>query len=154
MLNRNTLLIATFAIGTTVGAIASELASNGLYVFKAGDSIVAAEVNSNFDLLYSKMEALRKRSVTNILDSYPGSLECAGDDNSIGNIRFNVDGTISSNTIYAGATEWAHAEGVDQIVVNTVPPISLSVSYSETASSAPIRLEPIVGSVGYFCGKI
>ncbi|MBK8187849.1 MAG: hypothetical protein IPK77_11755 [Cellvibrio sp.] len=93
---KNILLLAVFFVGACFGAVASEIAKNGLFVFRAGDPILASEVNANFDLILKRIEVLESTlGINSIEKTIVGVWDCTGDSPSTIYIVFRADGIYS-----------------------------------------------------------
>ena len=125
-MRKNIVTALIFTSGITLGAIASEVAENGLYKFVAGDPIMASEVNANFDYLLQKVTILEAKLASyerdGTLDPVIGSWSCAAADGSSGFIVFRDTGGYSETgvSIFNGwASAWARAsEGIYIITGN------------------------------------
>jgi len=120
IMKRNVILSSIFTLGIAVGAIASEIAENGLYQFNSGDPILASEVNANFTYLLQKITILEAKLASyesnGTLDPVIGSWSCIAGDGTSGFIVFRDGGGYSESgvSIFNGwASAWARAaEGV------------------------------------------
>lgn len=133
-------LPAVFISGITLGVGASEIANNGLFVFKSGDPIIASEVNANFEYLNTKIEEIKAFSVvTN------KSFTCDGDQGGHGEFRLNGNKTIENNDIFpigGPATNWDYSVKTGKFTLNTTPATLLSISYNYDEAHYVLRIVP------------
>lgn len=100
--------IAVFLLGGALGAIASEQLNNGLYQFKAGDNIVASEVNANFTLLNNKIEEMK--ALDHTIEIPLNCKDSSGVE--AGYFYLLRNKTILDNTIFTNngpATHWSYS---------------------------------------------
>jgi hypothetical protein len=100
--NKTGVVASTFLLGIALGAIASEVAYNGLHIFEPGDRIYASEVNANFDYLLRKIELLESKinppSEDELIGEIIGSWNCGIDQSLI----FDASGTFNQIGMYLG----------------------------------------------------
>lgn len=139
-MKKNMVVILFFLSGLGIGSVASELAQNGLYIFKSGDPILASEVNANFDYLITKVTILEAKLAAyeknGTLDPVIGSWSCVSNRGTSGFIVFRDNGGYSQNgvSIFNGwASAWARAtEGVYIITGNGSNTSNITFSNSNT----------------------
>ena len=137
-MNKKVLTIVIFSAGCAVGAVASEIASNGLYVFKSGDSIVADEVNSNFEFLNKRITIIEK---TNVITGVQWI--CEGDEGGYADLRLSVTGSVNGNdslTPTQDATAWTYSYENDTFTLNSSQEYEVTISL---ASDNDIRIIPL-----------
>ena len=125
-MKKSIFITSIFSAGIVFGAVASEIAENGLYLFNSGDPILASEVNANFDYLLQKITILEAKLASyesnGTLDPVIGSWSCVAGDGTSGFIVFRDGGGYSESgvSIFNGwASAWARAaEGVYIITGN------------------------------------
>lgn len=117
-MKKNFATALVFSTGLALGAIASEVAENGLYEFKAGDQIIAEEVNSNFNYLLQKITILEAKLASyesnHTLEPVVGSWSCVSDGGGSGFLVFKENGQFSESgvDVFNGiASAWSHAAG-------------------------------------------
>ena len=146
-MNKKALTIIIFSAGFAIGAIASEISSNGLYIFKSGDSIVADEVNSNFELLNKRITIIEKTYA--ITDN---SWNCEGDEGGYANLRLEATGSIHSNdslTPTQDATAWTYSYENDTFTLNSSQEYEATISLTSDNNIRVIPLDDLLES--YTC---
>ena len=141
-MNKKTLIPAVFLCGMAFGALASEIASNGLYIFKSGDPILASEVNSNFDLLYNMIEEVKLLDLVTNTSYY-----CDGDISASGYFQLSSNYTVRNNDLFASATSWSFDRENQSFILNSIPETELKISPKENDATYEIRIEPTDSSI-------
>ena len=136
-MNKKYVIASTFIIGTAFGALASEMAINGLYIFKAGDPIVASEVNSNFELLNKRITTLEKTQV--ITEKW---WDCTGDEGGYASFVLDAGGSIYYNeslTPTQDSTAWTYSYENATFTLNSTQEYTASITSIDASS---IRVVP------------
>lgn len=140
-MNKKIFISAIFSAGVAIGAVASEVASSGLYTFKSGDPIVASEVNANFELLSNELAEMKATAF--ILND---SFDCEGDDGGRGYFGLWANNTVPENDIYiqnGTATQWSYSVMSNTFTLNTTPNIELSITAITNDQTYLLRIEPV-----------
>ena len=106
--------------------IASEVSSNGLFVFKAGERVVANEVNENFEMLDRKLKKLELREA---FGNHTWS--CNGSKGAIESVMLNLNGALFDSGLFSErgvATKWTYDYSNHAIVFQTNPTTTLNVT--------------------------
>ena len=137
-MNKKALTIVIFSAGCAVGAVASEISSNGLYIFKSGDSIVADEVNSNFELLNKRITIIEK---TNVITGVRWM--CEGDEGGYADFNFSISGGMPLGfdriSPTQDATAWTYSYENDTFTLNSSHEYEATISRT---SDNDIRVIP------------
>ena len=148
-MNNKKYFLGVFSLGIVIGAFASDKLSNGLFEFKAGDPIIAQEVNSNFALLQERYNELKTEIITTkVLRPW----YCQNSSGAAGYLKFNRNGQleISSGTVFNNDfTTWSIGSGEGWVVnldglVDTTASIEHSDNFGIRIVPENTSYEPIV----------
>lgn len=144
------IVTSTFILGFTFGAIASEMSSSGLYIFKAGDPIIAEEVNSNFSYLEQQINKLKIEQIV-----AGRRYDCELTPNAgFQSFELSATGLVIHNEIYTQngvSDKWTYNPDTDTVDLNSNPVTQLKFSYTDEDNYF-IKIEPIDDSLSvHYC---